>query len=113
MRALAWFMARLKRVYAILFETVSQFVAERAPRMAAALAFYTTFSLAPLLLFAVVFTGLVFGKDAAEGKIVEQLQGLVGAPGALTIQTLIDNASRPASGTLAAILGVITLLFGV
>ena len=103
----------MKRVIAILSETVSQFVAERAPRMAAALAFYTTFSLAPLLIFAVAFTGVVFGKDAAEGKVVEQLQGIVGPSEAITIQQLIENASRPASGTLAAALGVVTLLFGV
>jgi len=106
-------MARLKRLIAILTETVSQFVAERVPRMAAALAFYTTFSLAPLLIFAVAFVGLVFGKDAAEGKIVEQLEGIVGVSGAITIQQIIDNARHPASGTLAAALGVITLLFGV
>jgi membrane protein len=106
-------MARMKRLIAILTETVSHSWPSARPRMAAALAFYTTFSLAPLLIFAVAFTGLVFGKDAAEGKIVEQLEGVVGPSGAITIQQLIENASRPASGTLAAALGVITLLFGV
>src|SRR5262245_46002252 len=106
-------MALIRRLIAILYETVSEFVAERAPRMAAALAFYTMFSLAPLLIFAVALTGLVFGQDAAEGKIVGQLQGVVGAPGAITIQELIDNARRPASGGLAAALGVLSLLFGV
>ena len=101
-----------RRLAAIVKETVSQWIDERAPRMAAALAFYTTFSLAPLLIIAVAIAGLVFGRDAAEGRIVGEIQGLVGVPGALTIQQLIDNASRPASGTLAAIVGAVTLLFG-
>src|SRR5262245_20818357 len=102
-----------RRSVAIMRETVVQFVAERAPRMAAALAFYTAFSLAPLLLFAVAIAGIAFGQDAAEGRIVGEIQGLVGVPGALTIQELIDNARKPFAGTLAAVLGVITLLFGV
>jgi membrane protein len=103
----------LRRPLAILRETVEQFIEERAPRMAAALAFYTTFSLAPLLVLAVAIVGLLYGKDAAEGRIVAELQGLVGTAGALTIQELIDNARRPTHGTFAAVLGILTLLFGV
>jgi membrane protein len=80
--------------------------------MAAALAFYTTFSLAPLLIIAVAIAGLVFGREAAQGKIVYGIQSLVGISGAHTIQELIDNARKPASGTLAAIVGVATLLLG-
>lgn len=102
-----------RRIIAILRETVAQFVSERVPRMAAALAFYTAFSLAPLLIFAVAIAGIAFGKDAAEGRIVGELQGVVGVPGAITIQELIDNARKPFSGALAAVLGVLTLLFGV
>jgi membrane protein len=96
----------------VLKETVSQFMAERVPRMAAALAFYTTFSLAPLLIIGVAIAGLVFGPDAAEGKIVGEIAWLVGVSGAHTIQELIDNARQPATGKLAAIVGVLTLLFG-
>jgi membrane protein len=106
-------MARFRRLLAILVETGTEFIGERVPRMAAALAFYTMFSLAPLLIFAVALTGIVFGEDAAEGKIVGQLESVVGTSGAITIQQLIDNARRPASGGLAAALGVLSLLFGV
>jgi len=97
---------------AVAKEAIAQFFAERAPRMAAALAFYTTFSLAPLLIFAVVIAGLVFGEDAAEGKIVGELQGVVGKAGASTIEDLIENARQPASSSVAAILAAVTLLFG-
>ena len=101
-----------RRLAAICRQTVSEWIDDRAPRMAAALAFYTTFSLAPLLIIAVAIAGLVFGREAAQGKIVYGIQSLVGISGAHTIQELIDNARKPASGTLAAIVGVATLLLG-
>lgn len=102
----------MRQLAAILKETVSQFWEERAPRMAAALAFYTTFSLAPLLIIAVAVAGLAFGKDAAQGRVVGEIQGLIGVSGARAVQDLITNARTPASGALAAIVGVITLLIG-
>src|SRR5262245_40256047 len=101
-----------RRHVAILKETVNQFITERAPRMAAALAFYTTFSLAPLLIIAVAIAGLFFGNEAAEGKIVGEIAWFVGPAGAQTIQQLIDSARQPETGTLAAVVGVVTLLFG-
>lgn len=103
---------RARRIVVIFSLTVSQYLEDRASRMAAALAFYTTFSLAPLLIIAVAMAGLVFGKEAAEGKIVGQLSEVVGLSGAVTIQQLIDNARQPATGTLATIVGIVTLLFG-
>jgi membrane protein len=96
----------------ILKDTFSQFLEERAPRMAAALAFYTTFSLAPLLIIVVAFAGLVFGQDAAQGRLLGEIQGLVGVSGASVIQDLIASARKPASGTVAAVIGVVTLLVG-
>jgi membrane protein len=105
--------ATTRRAFTIVKETITQFFEERAPKMAAALAFYTTFALAPLLIFAVAIAGLVFGQDAAQGKIVGQLEGLVGPAGASTIQDLIENARQPSSGgKLATIIGVVTLLVG-
>jgi membrane protein len=100
------------RFAAILKETVSQFLAERAPRMAAALAFYTTFSLAPLLIIIIAVAGLAYGQDAAQGKIVGEIQALVGVSGASTVQDLINNARKPATGAVAAVIGLVTLLVG-
>jgi membrane protein len=102
----------MRRFAAIVKETVSQFLAERAPRMAAALAFYTTFSLAPLLIIIIAVAGLAYGQDAAQGKIVGEIQGLVGVSGASTVQDLIHNARTPASGGAAAVIGLLTLLVG-
>ncbi len=83
-----------------------------APSMGAALAFYTLFSLAPLLLIVVSVAGLVFGEDAARGEIQQQLSGLMGARGAATVQDLLATVDRPAQGVAATLFGVFLLLVG-
>jgi membrane protein len=100
------------RIVGIFRQAFSEWSEERAPRMAAALAFYTVFSLAPLLILVVAIAGLAFGQEAAQGRIVEQIEGLIGPDGAGTVQGLIENARSPSSGILATIIGVATLLVG-
>ena len=80
--------------------------------MAAALAYYTLFSLAPLLLIAITIAGFVFGREATEQQIVTTFGGLVGPQGAQPIQGLLHSASRPQSGVLGTLLGIGTLLIG-
>jgi len=81
--------------------------------MAAALAYYTTFSVGPLLLIAIAVSGLVFDPDTARREILEQISGLVGRQGAEAVATVVENASRNRGGSiLATILGSIALLFG-
>jgi membrane protein len=65
-------------VWPLLTETFSRWLEDRAPRLGAALAYYTVFSLAPLLIIVIAIAGLAFGEAAAEGRIVEQIQGVVG-----------------------------------
>ena len=85
---------------------------DNAPRLGAALAFYTVFSLSPLLIIAVAIAGLFFGQDAAQGHIVAQIEGLVGQEGAIAVQAMIDSARKPASGIIASLFGLFTLLAG-
>jgi membrane protein len=80
--------------------------------MGAALAYYTTFSLAPVLLIVIAIAGLAFGQDAARGQIVSQLSGLVGEPGAKAIEGALASVDHPASGIGATIIGIVTLLLG-
>ncbi len=87
-------------------------VDDQAPSMGAALAYYTLFSLAPLLLVAVSVAGLVFGPEAARGEIFGQLQGLVGAAGAAAVQGLLESVNKPADGLLTGALGVLLMLVG-
>lgn len=85
---------------------------DKASRLAAALAYYTVFSLAPLLVISVAIAGLVFGREAAQGQIESQIQSLVGQQSAEAIQGMIANTSSAKSGILASVVGIITLLFG-
>jgi membrane protein len=100
-------------VIQILKETFQEWNEDKVPLWAAALAYYTVFSLAPLLIIAIAIAGSVFGEEAARGEIVQQIQGLVGKEGAEAVQAMIQNVQRPGSGgTIATIFGVIALLFG-
>lgn len=83
-----------------------------APSMGAALAFYTMFSLAPLLLIVVSVAGLAFGAEAARGEVFEQLRGLMGHDAALAVQTLLEGAAQPRRGIAATVVGVVVLLIG-
>ena len=76
----------------------------------AAIAYYTVFSLAPVLLIVVAIAGLVFGDDAARGAIRDQISGLMGPASADAIQGMIQNASNKNSGIIATVIGGVTLL---
>ncbi|MEG4282318.1 YihY/virulence factor BrkB family protein [Microcoleus sp. A006_D1] len=102
----------LKTVISLLKETFTEWQEDKAPTLAAALAYYTVFSLAPLLIIVIAIAGLVFGADAAQGQIVTQLQSLIGKDGAQTVQELILKASEPKSGMIATLVGIATLLWG-
>lgn len=103
---------KLKTVISLLKQTFTEWQEDKAPTLAAALAYYTVFSLAPLLIIVIAIVGLVFGTDAAQGQIVGQLQSLIGKDGAQTVQDLIVKSSHPNSGIVATIVGVATLLWG-
>ena len=80
---------------------------------AAALSYYTLFSLAPLLIISIAVAGFVFGHEAAHNQIVMTIQGLVGRESAEAVQAMIQSASnRPESGLLSSLIGGIVLLFG-
>lgn len=83
-----------------------------APRLGAALAFYTLLSLAPLLLVLVSVVGMVLGHEAAEGDIIAQAQALVGTQGAAAVKALLEGSRNTAHGVIATAFGLLTLLFG-
>jgi membrane protein len=95
--------------FAHLYEKWSR---DRVPQLGAALAFYTALSIAPLLVLSLAVGAFVFGDEAARGEIATQMTSLAGEQGAQAIQQMIKNADQPASGTAAAIIGVVMLLFG-
>ncbi|MEX2535494.1 MAG: YihY/virulence factor BrkB family protein [Trueperaceae bacterium] len=93
-------------------QTVREYGEDTAPRLAAALAYYTVFSLAPLLIIVIAVVGLVYGNDAARSQLVDQLQGRVGPDAAGLIDTMIERASQQGSSVWATIIGVGALLVG-
>jgi membrane protein len=80
--------------------------------MGAALSYYTAFSLSPLLIIAIAVAGLLFGREAVEGYIVEQIGGLIGEETGRAIQTMIASSRRPAAGIIGSVVGVLTLAIG-
>src|ERR1700730_13443840 len=102
----------LETLTAPLRQAGAAWLADNAPRFGAALAFYTLFSLAPVLIVAVSVVGLVFGEKAAQGEIVQQFQGLMGTQGASAIETIIQSTNGPALGVFAATLGLLAILVG-
>jgi membrane protein len=87
-------------------------VEDRAPTMGAALAFYSAFSLAPLLIIVIAVAGAVFGVEAARGALVGQIAGLVGAPAAEAIQALLKAAQERTTSIFATVVGLVTMLVG-
>lgn len=102
----------LSEVWSILKKAGKEWLDDKATRLAAALAFYTILSIAPLILIAVAIAGAVFGEEAATGAINDQLRGLIGDAGAEVARTTVEHANRPKAGTVATVVGVFTLLFG-
>nr|WP_242472681.1 YihY/virulence factor BrkB family protein [Rhodoferax fermentans] len=96
----------------MLTQTAQSWLADYALSMGAALAYYTLFSLAPLLLIVISVAGLVFGEDAARGEIAHQLSSLMGDAGAKAVQDLLASVDKPLEGSLATVLGLLMLFVG-
>jgi membrane protein len=111
-RATAHVAARCRDVSGMLKAAAVNWVKDYAQSMGAALAFYTMFSIAPLLLIVISVAGIAFGEEAARGEIFAQLQDLLGAPGALAVQGLIESAGKPRESVLATVFGVVLLFVG-
>lgn len=102
----------LKQIRRLINKSVNAWLDDFAPSMGAALAYYTLFSIAPLLIIVIAIAGLVFGQDAARGEIVAQIQGLIGRDGAIAVQGLLKSTSEPAQGFLAIVLSTLLLIVG-
>jgi membrane protein len=96
----------------MLKEAFTDWKDDQAPRLGAALAYYTVLSLAPLLVVAVAIAGFAFGREAAQGQIVAQIGHLVGGDTARMIEETLKNANKPGQGIVATVLGMVTLLLG-
>lgn len=96
----------------IVVKAASAWVSDNASSMGAALAYYTLFSLAPILVIGVAIAGYVFGPQVAQSQVLSQLPGLIGAAGADAVRDLILSAHYSDKQGLAALVGIVTLIIG-
>lgn len=98
-------------MWSILQETVANWSRHNTARLGAALAYYSIFSLGPIIVISVAVAGTVFGPDAARGEITGQIRGLLGNAGAQAVEAMLAGASRPHDGMVATLIGIGTLVF--
>ena len=102
----------IKTIFKLLKETFQEWQQDKVSRLAAALAYYTVFSITPLLVIAIAIAGAVFGQEAAKGEIVDQINGLVGDRGARAIEVALANADQPNISGAASLISIAILLLG-
>lgn len=101
---------KLERLGTLLSETLKEWNDDKAPRLAAALAFYSVLSIGPLLLIVTGIAGVAFGREAVNGYLLNELSTLIGTQGAMAVQTMLTGAFNPHQGLMATLIGVITLV---
>ena len=101
-----------EKIRYLLTQTIKEWQEDKASRLAAALSYYTIFSLPPLLILGLAIAGQVFDRQAAQERLVSQAGQLVGQDGAEGIAMILENASEPGAGLVAGIISVVTLFLG-
>jgi membrane protein len=100
------------RVAKLAGETFKDWMDDKALRLAAALAYYAVFSIAPMLVIAISIAGLVFGVDAVRGQLDDQLSAFIGKKSAEAVQSMVQSAAKPREGWIGAVTGVVVLVLG-
>ncbi len=99
-------------IYKLARDTINNWLEDNALRLSAALAYYSVFSLAPLLVIAISVAGLVLGPEAVRGQLDDQLAGYIGKVAAKAVQSMVQSAAKPSQGWIGATTGFLTLLIG-
>lgn len=102
----------IREAWTLVKASFSSWLDDYAPSMGAALAYYTLFSIAPLLLIVISTAGLVFGEEAVRGEVFGQLRDLMGDQGAAAVEGLLASVSKPEEGAAGAVVGTVLLLIG-
>ena len=103
---------RIRKVYNLFKSAGNAFIDDNCFKLAASLSYYTVFALGPLLIIIISLVGFFFGREATQGHIYPQINGLVGSEAALQIQDIIKNIQQSESSTTGAIIGAFVLLIG-
>lgn len=105
-------MKKVRQAFQLLKNTAVAFSDDNAFKLSASLSYYTVFALGPLLIIVISLSSIIYGRDAVEGRIYDQLKGLLGGDAALQIQQIIINAHQTHATFLGAIVGGIILFIG-
>jgi len=105
-------LVKIKPLFQLAKAAFGNWQADYAPSMGAALAYYTVFSIAPLLVIVIAIAALIFGDEAAQGAIMGQASSMIGENGAKAIEGMLASAQKPKEGMLASALGIVALLIG-
>ena len=101
-----------KNYLSLFGETYNEFLDDKGFKMAAALSYYSAFSLSPLLIIMIAIIGIFFGEENARNQIIRQVNDLMGKDGAQVIETMIKGASQTSTGIIAAIIAIVLLILG-
>jgi len=102
----------LRALPGVVRQASGAWIDDNAPRLGAAVAFYTLLSLAPVIVIAVAVAAVVYGQEAAQGRLAAEIRGVAGPEVARTIQEIIRNAYQPGTGVITTLFGLATLAFG-
>ncbi len=105
-------MGTVRQAWTVIADAAAGWIADDAMSLAASIAFYTAFSLAPVVVLVTALAGLVFGREAAQGALMAQLAGLIGVEPARAVQALAASAADPQAGRWAGLLGGLTMIVG-
>lgn len=102
----------IKRYFHVLKEAASGFSEDNCAKLSAALSYYTIFAIGPLLIIIISLSAIFYGRDAVQGKLYGQLNGLIGSDAALQVQEIIKNSQHSGKGVIGTIIGTVFLIVG-
>ena len=102
----------VRDIWDVIRTASEDFMNDNVPRLGAAIAYYSMFSIAPLALIAIAIVSFFFGDEAGRTEVLREMRGLIGQQGAVAVAELVEHSSQGNQGVLATIFGIVALLFG-
>ena len=102
----------LKRVWKLLKQAVKEWQQDKVPILAAALAYYMVFSVAPMVIIVIAVVGFIVGESVARQEVIQQMEALIGPDATESVRIVLQNQFKPSSNIIATVVGIITVIFG-
>lgn len=102
----------LKSIWKLLKQTVQEWQQDKVPILAAALAYYMVFSVAPIVIIVIAVVGFIVGETVARQEVIEQMEALIGSDATESVRVVIQNQFKPSSSIIATLIATVTVIFG-